>query len=137
MVSFDLYQKMRKRNQHDPRQDDKKKNPLPTIRAAGNIILFVIFLGVLAHISIVQSERFLDGSASRFPIYLSFGVVGTALSAVSGEDKYKILVFALFGQNETGEIPLWLCLVDSQFQEIFYLALFFLILLNVSCVMPK
>ena len=24
------------------------------------------------------------------------------------------------GQNETGEIPLWLCLEDSRLQEIFY-----------------
>ena len=47
--------------------------------------------------------------------------------AVLGEVKYNPESFRdgfwPRGQNETGEIPLWLCLEDSRFQEFFYLVI--------------
>ncbi|GAA3575665.1 hypothetical protein GCM10022395_25810 [Snuella lapsa] len=52
---------------------------------------------------------------SGFPLTLSF--------PWKWESKYRISVFDLKGQNETSELPLWLCLEDSSFKEILYLGL--------------
>ena len=66
-----------------------------------------------AFVSIFNRKEFPEALPRGFPLKMSTPNLFRGLNI-----KFRILIPK--GQNETSKIPLWLCLGDSSFQEIFY-----------------